>query len=69
LLLGAVENLEHLFEYLLFVEIEVTEVLLVKKESGWEKLKKSIELGKDLDQLPLLDAFIIYLLTLVILDY
>jgi len=58
-----------LFEYLLFVEIEVTEVLLVKKESGWEKLKKSIELGKDLDQLPLLDAFIIYLLTLVILDY
>jgi len=64
-----VENLEHLFEYLLFVEIEVTEVLLVKKESGWEKLKKSIELGKDLDQLPLLDAFVIYLLTLVILDY
>ena len=63
------ENLEHLFEYLLFVEIEVTEVLLVKKESGWEKLKKSIELGKDLDQLPLLDAFVIYLLTLVILDY
>jgi len=58
-----------LFEYLLFVEIEVTEVLLVKKESGWEKLKKSIELGKDLDQLPLLDAFVIYLLTLVILDY
>jgi cell division protein FtsX len=69
LLLGAVENLEHLFEYLLFVEIEVTEVLLVKKESGWEKLKKSIELGKDLDQLPLLDVFVIYLLTLVILDY
>lgn len=69
MLLGAVENLEHLFEYLLFVEIEVTEVLLVKKESGWEKLKKSIELGKDLDQLPLLDAFVIYLLTLVILDY
>jgi len=64
-----VENLEHLFEYLLFVEIEVTEVLPVKKESGWEKLKKSIELGKDLDQLPLLDAFVIYLLTLVILDY
>jgi len=58
-----------LFEYLLFVEIEVTEVLPVKKESGWEKLKKSIELGKDLDQLPLLDAFVIYLLTLVILDY
>jgi len=58
-----------LFEYLLFVETEVTEVLLVKKESGWEKLKKSIELGKDLDQLPLLDAFVIYLLTLVILDY
>ena len=63
------ENLEHLFEYLLFVEIEVTEVLLVKKESGWEKLKKSIELGKDLDQLPLLDVFVIYLLTLVIQDY
>ena len=63
------ENLEHLFEYLLFVETEVTEVLLVKKESGWEKLKKSIELGKDQDQLPLLDAFVIYLLTLVILDY
>lgn len=58
-----------MFEYLLFVETEVTEVLLVKKESGWEKLKKSIELGKDLDQLPLLDAFVIYLLTLVILDY
>ena len=69
MLLGAVENLEHLFEYLLFVETEVTEVLLVKKESGWEKLKKSIELGKDQDQLPLLDAFVIYLLTLVILDY